>query len=91
VVGEDAGVSEGDVSVGEGATAAGEEDVRVGEDATTDGQGGSVCGGRAEGGEECGRQLTAPQSTVRGARRSWIHGEGRGEERSSGYERVDGL
>jgi hypothetical protein len=62
VVGEDAGVREGDIGVGERATVVGEED------ATTTGQGGSeVCGGRAKGGEEHSRWLTALRSVVGGA------------------------
>ena len=65
---EDAGVGEGDIGVGEGAAVVGEEDAGVGEDAAAVGQGGSeVCGGRAEGGEERRRWLTALRSAV-GAR-----------------------
>ena len=91
---EDAGVGEGDVGVGEGATVVGEEDAGVGEDAAAASQEGSeVCGGRAEGGEERGRWLVALWSAIGGARGSWIHEGGEGEERSSGSNSkcVDGL
>jgi len=77
---------------GMGAAGVGEEDAGVGEDAIGGSQGGSkVCGGWEEGGEVRGRWLAALRSVVGGARRSWIHGGGEGEKRSSGSERVDGL